>query len=90
MNALVVNGWAIRITRKDKTTFLASSGCGTQPAVWCLRCRKWAVAHKRKLREHGFRCRVVRVRYMEPIVVPNKEFSGASTAETIGSEGDKR
>ena len=71
MNALVRHGWAVQITRTDKTTFLASAGCGTHPAVWSLSNRKWAVVHKRLLREQGFACRVVRVQYMDPTVVPN-------------------
>jgi hypothetical protein len=67
----VRQGWAVEITRKDKTTFLASAGCGTHPAVWCLSNRKLAVGHKRELRERGFSCRVVRVQYMDPTVLPN-------------------
>jgi len=68
---MVRHGWAVQITRKDKTTFLASAGCGTHPAVWYPSNRKWAVAHKRQLRKQGFSCRVVRVQYMEPTVLPN-------------------
>ena len=63
-------GWAIEITRDDGTTFLASTGVGDGPAVWCKRNRKYAVQHKKKLREEGRikRCRVVSVYYFEPIV----------------------
>lgn len=62
-------GWAVQITRKDGSTFLASSGEGNQPAVWVKSNRRWAVKHKRSLQEHGFKCRIVPVHYAEPVVV---------------------
>ncbi|MFA5187546.1 MAG: hypothetical protein WC551_13790 [Patescibacteria group bacterium] len=74
---LVRRGWAIQITRKDKTTFLAGTGSGTYPATWCYSNRRWAVRHKRTLRESGFRCRVVAVEYTDPVVIPpNNSITG--------------
>jgi len=66
-------GWAVQIKRKDGTTFLASSGTGDTPAIWCKQNRKWAVKHKKELRKHNLKCRVVQVQYFEPWVVEDKE-----------------
>lgn len=56
-------GWAVAIRREDGTEFLASSGLGMMPAVFSWRGRKYAVAHKKDLKLHGFKARVVMVRY---------------------------
>ena len=61
-------GWAVEISRKDKTTFLAS-GVGVFPMVWCKNQRKKAVEHKKDWRGHGFKCKVVQVKYILPMVV---------------------
>lgn len=68
VHADVRRGWAVQIRRDDGSTFLACSTPGNLPAVWCNSNRKWAVAHKRELREQGFACKVVRVTYTDPVV----------------------
>ncbi len=71
IKAPVRHGWAVQIIRKDKTTFLASAGCGCYPAVWGQRNRGGAVAYNRELREHVNKCRVVPVTFRDPVVMPN-------------------
>lgn len=87
---IVRHGWAVQVIRKDKTTFLASAGCGAYPAVWGERNRGSAVAYNRELREHVNKCRVVRVRFTDPVVVPNNVVRGAAlgprTSPPTGSE----
>ena len=62
-------GWSVQITRKDGSKFLVSAGTGNLPPIWVHRNRKWAVAHKKDLQTHGFRVKVVKVLYVDPIVV---------------------
>lgn len=63
---LTKTGYAVQLTRKDGTKFL-SCGTGMLPRVEHL--RKYAVKLKRELKQHGFKARVVTVRYAEPVVV---------------------
>lgn len=68
----MTEGWAVAIRRKDGTEFLASCGLGIGRAVWPLRYRKNAVAHKRELAGHGFKVRVVKVAYSDPEIIADK------------------
>ncbi len=52
-------GFSVAIRRDDRTEFLAGSGRGLLPPVFTR--RKEAVAWKRDLQQHGFKCRVVPV-----------------------------
>lgn len=61
-------GWGVAITRDDGTRFLSSSGNGIGRAVWTRAQRRYAVAHKRHLIDHGFKARVVPVIFSEPII----------------------
>lgn len=65
-------GWAVRITREDKTSFLASSGEGILPAVWINSQRKLAVQHKKDLRGYGFNAKVVPVVFARPEEIEEK------------------
>ena len=56
-------GFGVAISRDDGSEFLACSHPGLLPAVFAD--RKWAVAHKRKLIGHNFKCRVVRVAFAD-------------------------
>lgn len=56
-------GFAVAITRKDGSEFLAASGRGLLPAV-CKQ-RNYAVSFKRELIADGFKCRVVPVRFFD-------------------------
>jgi hypothetical protein len=63
-------GWAVEIERRDGTTFFASGrGEGIYPVVWHNRNRKGAVNFKRDLLIAGFHCKVVPVKYVEPVKV---------------------
>jgi hypothetical protein len=62
-------GWAIQITRKDGTSFLAGTGVGEAAAFWCKRNRKQAVRHKKELREHDLNAKVVPALYHKPEVI---------------------
>lgn len=64
----LLEGWAIKITRDDGTFFMAGSGTGDVPAVWHKRNRKYAVKHKKELRKHDLRAKVVPVLYNPPEV----------------------
>jgi len=61
------NGWGVAIMRDDGSEFL-SSGSGVLPHVVLE--RKYAVAHKRELLTHHFKCRVVRVRFTNVTFIP--------------------
>jgi hypothetical protein len=65
----VREGWSVAIKRKNGTEFLCASDQGVLPPVWTLSQRKYAVAHKRDLVEHGFDARVVRVQFTTPVLV---------------------
>ena len=60
-------GFAVQISRKDGTAFLAAAANGIQTPIWIH--RKYAVAYKRELRAEGFKARVVKVLFANPIVV---------------------
>ena len=72
-------GWAVQFSRKDGTSFLASSGVGEQPAIFSKCNRKWAVKHKNMCLEPGnmgrpdIKGKVVAVCYADPIVVGDKK-----------------
>lgn len=57
-------GFSVAIERKDGSTFLACSNPGLLPAVF--RVRKQAVRYKGDLIAHGFKCRVVVVKFTDP------------------------
>lgn len=63
-------GYAVKITRDDGTTFLASSDRGLLPAVFSN--RTYAVGFKRDLSTHidNSRMKVVRVFYAYPEELP--------------------
>jgi hypothetical protein len=63
------NGYAVAIRRKDGSEFLALTDKGISPAVWTLSQRTFAVEFKRHLMRHGFKCRVVRVLFADPMIV---------------------
>jgi hypothetical protein len=63
-------GWGIIIRRKaDGSEFLCASGTGDGSPVWAKCNRRYAVAHKKELRKHGFDARVVPVAYATPMVL---------------------
>jgi len=62
-NEIVRHGWAVQISRDDGSNFLALGAKGVLPVVFAG--RTWAVAHKKELREHNFRCRVVPVTFTD-------------------------
>jgi hypothetical protein len=64
----VFEGWAVQIFKDDKTTFLANGSLGIYPIVYGKNQRKSAVAYKKELIEHGFKCRVVKVEWSLPVV----------------------
>lgn len=80
---LVRQGWSVAIRREDGTEFLASTGLGIGRAIWPLSFRANAVKHKRDLKEHGFKARVVRVTFTDPEILPN------ATAQTPPESGAK-
>ena len=60
-------GFAIKIRRKDRTEFFASGANGIQTPIWIN--RKYAAAYKRELRAEGFKARVVKVAFADPVEV---------------------
>lgn len=60
-------GWAIEITRKDGSTFLAQSGNGLMPAIYAWSMRKYVDKYRKELLIHGMKGKVVPVLYFEPI-----------------------
>jgi hypothetical protein len=66
-------GYGIKITRRDGTSFLASAGTGILPAVYTLAQRKHAVVFKNKLKENGIEnAKVVRVTFSD-VQIDNEE-----------------
>lgn len=63
-------GWSVAIRRNDGSRFLASSGAGVLPPVWPRNQRPYAARWARDLRKHGFKARVVKVRYQQPDIEP--------------------
>ena len=62
-------GFAVQITREDKTSFLAITGTGNVPAVFFKNNRKYAVEFKKALKAANLNAKVVKVSYSDPIVV---------------------
>jgi len=78
--ALVRDGWAVIIIRKDGSFFFSASGCGVETPLWPHSQRSGACTLKRELREDGFTARVVRVRWMPPQIVPNVKDHATTVA----------
>lgn len=85
-------GWAIEITRKDGSTFLAHSGNGIMPAIYAWSMRKYAAKFRKELLVYGFRpCKVVPVLYFEPITVrKNPLRNEIGQAEWSGRVGSRQ
>lgn len=64
-----MKGWAIKITRDDGTSFLASGAEGNFPVVWALRNRKYALKFKKELLAYGMRSEIVKVSYTDPEII---------------------
>ncbi len=62
-------GWSVQIQRKDGTNFLCANDIGNFPPIWTKKNRKWAVLHKKELKIHGFKAKVVPVLYSEPALI---------------------
>lgn len=61
-------GYAVQITRKDGSTFLAKGG-DAPVAVFTTTQRRWATQFRRDLVASGLVAKVVRVVYFEPEVI---------------------
>lgn len=65
-------GWALVIFRDDGSYFFASSGLGVGTPLWTKAQRKYAVQHKRALKAHGFKAKIVPVRWTPPVIIKGK------------------
>lgn len=63
----VKRGWSVAFPRKDGTQFLCCTHPGIARAIWGR--RKDAVAYKNEAAKHNLKGRVVRVAYMDPVVM---------------------
>ena len=65
-------GFAVKVLMPNGDHFLASDGVSMLPMVWAKTCRKQAVKVRNSWAESKYNARVVRVHYVHPVEIPQR------------------